>query len=301
LKLSNLVLTRRDFSLRVDAVEVRTGDTVAVIGSNGSGKSTLLEVMLGMIGGATGSVSLEGRPVRAWMGDTRNRRRIGVQIQSERLRKYTTEGEHLAIHDAVYRKRCDPRVLDALDVFAIRGKRYETLSAGERQRCHLALALGHRPEFVFLDEPTAALDAHFRRNVVALIHAMQTERFGTIVLVTHDEEEVALAGQVLFAEAGRVSGGRRLDELVVDRLGACRCAVDFSSRSARDEFAGSGLATEAGMRAFFCGDRSWLGFGTRAQTESVVSRLQRNADVRAFSLGEVGLADLIGSASWRSA
>lgn len=197
-------------ALRVPALDVAAGETLALIGPNGSGKSTLLRVMALLQRPAEGTVAFRGRPVTA--GDSlATRRRMAVVFQQPLLADMRVEdnvelGLRFRSVAAEGRPARVARWLERLGVAHLAHRPARTLSGGEAQRVALARALVLEPDVLFLDEPFAALDAPTRTALVPDLGAILRADRVTTVLVTHDRGEAqALAGRV-----GVMIGGRLL-------------------------------------------------------------------------------------------
>jgi iron(III) transport system ATP-binding protein len=199
----------RDVTLAVGAKEV-----LAIVGPSGSGKSTLLRVVLGFIAPSCGSVCIDGMRVSA---DGRiavlpEDRHLAMMFQDLALWPHMTVREHLQFALAA-----GPRVETLLQRVGLQGKgdrRPSQLSGGERQRVALARALAADPTALLLDEPLSNVDVALRRELIALLHELLSERRHPVLLVTHDLREAApLANRVAVIEAGRVVQAGTIDEL----------------------------------------------------------------------------------------
>lgn len=181
----------------------RSGAVTAVLGPNGAGKTTMIEMAEGLRRPDSGTVRVLGAD--PWHASDAHRARVGVMLQDGGL-PGGTRPVRLLRHLA--RMFAQPADVDALvarlgiNTFATTAVR--RLSGGQRQRLALAAALVGRPEVVFLDEPTAGLDPHARREVWSLI--TETRDAGTtVVLSTHSFEEAdRLADRVVVLARGSV-------------------------------------------------------------------------------------------------
>lgn len=179
------------------------GRVLALLGPNGAGKTTTVEMCEGFVRPDEGDVRVLGLdPMR----DTDElRSRIGIMLQGGGAYPGVRVGEMLEL---VASYSADPLDVDwLLDVVGLARHRttsYRRLSGGQQQRLSLACALVGRPELVFLDEPTAGLDAQSRLAVWDLVSSMRRDGV-TVVLTTHlmDEAE-ALADEVVIIDRGRV-------------------------------------------------------------------------------------------------
>ena len=173
----------------VDGVsfEVRAGEIFGLIGPNGAGKTTLLECLEGLRAPSGGDVRVldadPARPTPAW------RSRIGVQLQTAALPPKIKVREAMDLFASMYNDPADTDEL--LEELGIAGKRdayVEKLSGGQRQRVFIALALINRPEIVFLDELTTALDPQARLAMWDVVRSIR-ERGATVLMTTHYMEE----------------------------------------------------------------------------------------------------------------
>ncbi len=202
---ADLVKTYGDLRA-VDGVtfEVRAGEFFGILGPNGAGKTTTLEIIEGIRKADSGRVTVLGQD--PWPRNPALLPRIGVQLQATAFFDRLTAREQLEMFGALYGvpARSAAELLDLVGLADKADARENTLSGGQRQRLSIACALVHRPEVVFLDEPTAALDPQARRNLWDVLRAIQAAG-STVVYTTHymDEAE-ALCDRVAIMDAGRV-------------------------------------------------------------------------------------------------
>ena len=183
------------FAIRVKALSVEPGETLAVVGPSGCGKSTLLRVMAGLLTPADGRVSMGGQNVHSLSASSLRDfrlRKVGLVFQDFALLDYLTVEENVLLpmrlggfesEEAIDRAR---ELISQLGIAQHTRRLTREISQGERQRVAIARALSHRPAFVFADEPTASLDATRRDTVGALLHDYARETKAPLVLVTHD-------------------------------------------------------------------------------------------------------------------
>lgn len=143
---------------------VRRGEVFGILGPNGAGKTTTLEIMETLQKPTGGRVLVDGIDVvrDAWAVKSR----IGVQLQSAGFYPELTLVQLLQFFAAMYNVGVDPRAI--LARFQLEEKAssfYDKLSGGQKQRFSLATTLLHRPNLIFLDEPTTGLDPQARRNL----------------------------------------------------------------------------------------------------------------------------------------
>jgi ABC-2 type transport system ATP-binding protein len=205
-------------AVRVDGVVKRYGETTAVdgigfdveraqvlalLGPNGAGKTTTVEMCEGFVTPDAGSVRVLGLDPIA--DSDQLRPRIGVMLQGGGAYPGAKAGEMLDLVAAYSADPLDPDwLLRTLGLDDNRRTPYRRLSGGQQQRLSLACALVGRPEIVFLDEPTAGLDAQARIMVWELIDALRRDGV-TVVLTTHMMDEAEeLADQLVIIDHGRI-------------------------------------------------------------------------------------------------
>lgn len=177
------------------------GETVALLGPNGAGKSTTIDMMLGLGRPDSGRVSLFGCDPATAIAEGR----VGGMLQTGSLIDNLTVRELLSMTASLY-----PRPLPVDEVIKTTGsgafaeQRTNELSGGQTQRVRFALALVANPDFLVLDEPTAALDVEGRHDFWVTMRAVA--RGGkTVVFATHYLEEAdAYADRVVLVSRGRV-------------------------------------------------------------------------------------------------
>ncbi|MCX4575969.1 ABC transporter ATP-binding protein [Streptomyces sp. NBC_01571] len=195
----------------LDDVSVRLQEGVTgLIGPNGAGKTTLLRVLATAVPADRGAFTVLGHDPATPAGRQNLRRTLGYLPQAPGFHPDFTAFEfvdYVAIlkeqTDRTARHREVRRVLEAVDLTDVRGKRIKKLSGGMRQRVALAAALVGDPGFLVLDEPTVGLDPEQRMRFRELIARAGEER--TVLLSTHQTEDVAmLCRRVIVMAHGRV-------------------------------------------------------------------------------------------------
>lgn len=166
------------------------GNVTAIVGPSGAGKSTLLRAINRLIEPTEGEVYLNGEPTSG-MDPLELRRRVGMVFQLPALFGKTVEeatlyGARLAGREADAGRLLGMAGLDA----SFADKDPQTLSVGEQQRVSIARALALEPEALLMDEPTSALDEAARRRIEALIRELNASLGLTIVVVSHDLDQV---------------------------------------------------------------------------------------------------------------
>ncbi len=184
-------------------LNVEQAQVVALLGPNGAGKTTTVEMCEGFVRPDSGSVRVLGLDPVAEADAVRAR--IGVMLQGGGAYPGSRAGEMLDLVAAYSADPLDPNwLLRSLGLEDARRTPYRRLSGGQQQRLSLACALVGRPELVFLDEPTAGLDAQARLLVWELIDALRRDGV-SVLLTTHlmDEAE-ELADQLVIIDHGSI-------------------------------------------------------------------------------------------------
>ena len=182
--------------------EVGRGMIFGILGPNGAGKTTTLECLEGIRTPDTGQLRV------ASIDPTRDRRRlralIGVQLQSSGMPESITPTEAMKLFCAYHQAPPRDDLLERLGLAAKRDTQYHQLSTGQQRRLALALAVAHRPQVIFLDEPTAGLDVQTRVELHTLMRELQRDGT-TIILATHDMAEAEeMADRVAILLQGKI-------------------------------------------------------------------------------------------------
>ncbi|MFD5899812.1 ABC transporter ATP-binding protein [Streptomyces sp. NPDC060366] len=198
-------------ALRGIDIAIPRGSFTAVMGPSGSGKSTFLHCAAGLDRPSGGTVALGGQELTA-LGETaltRMRRdRIGFVFQAFNLMPSLTVEQNITLPLRLAGRRADEawlaRIIDQVGLTGRTGRRPAELSGGQQQRVAIARALVTRPEVVFGDEPTGALDTMTAKEVLGLLRHTVEGLGQTVVMVTHDPVAAAYADAVLFLADGQI-------------------------------------------------------------------------------------------------
>ena len=189
------------------------GSFTAVMGPSGSGKSTLLHCAAGLDRPSGGRVVLAGQDVGALREPkltTVRRRHVGFVFQAFNLVDALSVWDNVLLPQRFAGVRPDKawarEVLARVGLGGRERSRPGELSGGQQQRVALARALAGRPEVIFGDEPTGALDLSTGREVLALLRGFVDDSAATVVMVTHDPAAAAWSDRVVFLADGRLAG-----------------------------------------------------------------------------------------------
>jgi ABC-2 type transport system ATP-binding protein len=220
--LSNIFRRRTLERRAVDGISFRIepGEVVGFLGPNGAGKTTTLKVLCGLLYPTSGSVSVLGRvPSRREPGYLR---RIALVMGQKSMLWWDISAmETLLLHREMYRiperefrSTVDElaRMLGVEDLLRVQVRKF---SLGERMKMELLAALVHRPDVLFLDEPTIGLDVVSQQRVREFLRELNRERGTTVLLTSHYMEDIeALCPRVLLIDRGRVGYDGSLASLI---------------------------------------------------------------------------------------
>jgi putative ABC transport system ATP-binding protein len=206
------------------------GTFSAVMGPSGSGKSTLLHCAAGLDRPDSGTVRLGGLEIgrlREPRLTQERRRRVGFVFQSYNLMDALSVWHNVLLPQRLAGVRPDKswarEVLARVGLAGRENDRPGQLSGGQRQRVALARALAARPEVIFADEPTGALDLATGREVLGMLREAVDSLNTAVVMVTHDPHAASWADRVVF-----LADGRTVNELATptaDQVAAQMMAV----------------------------------------------------------------------------
>lgn len=200
------------------SIGIRRGEFTAIMGPSGSGKSTLMHVMAGLDSPSEGRVWLGGDEITS-LSDREltllRRRRIGFVFQAFNLVPTLDVRGNLRLPfeldgrapNADEQRRMDA-LIEELGLAGRAGHRPHELSGGQQQRVAIARALATRPDIVFADEPTGALDSRTGREVLGLLRRAVDESGQSVAMVTHDPVAASHADRILFLADGRIVDDR---------------------------------------------------------------------------------------------
>ena len=232
---------------------VRRGEIAGFLGPNGAGKTTTLRMLTTLLVPSAGEAVVAGCDLRSDAAGVR--RRIGYVAQGGTVDPGCLVAEELILQGRLYDLGAAEAahrahdLMERLDLSGLERRQVRTLSGGQRRRLDIALGLVHRPELVFLDEPTVGLDPQSRANLWEHVRALRRDGM-TVFLTTHYLEEAdALCDRILVIDAGRIIAEGTPDELK-RRLAGDVITVEVAGGPAAAERARQALtAAGLGLRA----------------------------------------------------
>ncbi len=201
------------FSRAIDEVdlEIKQGDFVAILGANGSGKSTFAKHLNSLLHPTEGTVFVDGMDTTDSDKIWDIRRSVGMVFQNpENQMIGTIVEEDVAFapeNMGIDPKEISERVKESLvmvEMYDHRRSSPSKLSGGQKQRIAIAGVLAMHPKCIVLDEPTAMLDPVGRSEVIRAIRALNDVENITIILITHNMEEVVHADRIYVMNAGKM-------------------------------------------------------------------------------------------------
>ena len=190
--------------------EIEQGEILAFIGPNGAGKSTTIKMLTGILYPTEGEIKVIG------LDPSKQRKQLAYKIgtvfgQKEQLWTHLTPYDNFKFFGAIYDipdKEIEERIAELIETFELEkfiNTPVRNLSLGQRIRCEMVAALIHKPEILFLDEPTIGLDPVVKENIRKLIRKMNKEYNTTIFLTSHDVGDIEkLCKRVIIINNGKI-------------------------------------------------------------------------------------------------
>lgn len=192
-------------------LEIKSGESISIIGASGSGKSTLLHVLSSLDRADSGDIILDNLLLSEINenGLCKIRlRKIGFIYQFHHLINELTVKENIALPLMIDKKNKSEisnsvnKVIDQVDLKKRENFQIEKLSGGERQRVAIARSIVHDPKIIFADEPTGNLDKNNARNIFALLNDLANYNKSSLLMATHDLDIASKLNKSLILENG---------------------------------------------------------------------------------------------------
>lgn len=198
--------------------DVNEGEILGFIGPNGAGKSTVIKMLTGILSPTSGKCTINGKDPQK--DRKKYVKEIGVVFgQRTQLwwdlpltETYTVLKEIYEVDDSRFKKRMS-FLNEVLELDSFINSPVRTLSLGQRMRADIAASLLHSPRVLFLDEPTIGLDVVVKDNIRKAIAKINEEEHTTVVLTTHDLEDIELLSKriVMIDKGSKVFDGKITD------------------------------------------------------------------------------------------
>ncbi len=192
-------------------VEIDKGDLIAIVGTSGSGKTTLLHLLSGLDKPTSGRVIYKNARINL---DNEKEfikyrsKHIGFIFQFFNLLPILSVQENIHLPLMINGEKADTEYINSLiDILGIRSKLHvpvSKLSGGQQQRVAIARALAHKPDIVFADEPTGALDSSTSNEIMKLLRDISARYNQTLIIVTHDPIVASQCKRIVSLEDGRI-------------------------------------------------------------------------------------------------
>lgn len=208
--------TQRGQVLNNLSLEVKEGDSIAIMGPSGSGKSTLLNILGLLDKPDEGEIIFKGTPVDQFTDDEsavyRNRN-IGFVFQDHLLLPHLTVAENIFLPllaskytpaELSAREDIMLQLMEKTGILDLKNKYPSNISGGEAQRVALVRSLANNPSILLADEPTGSLDSRNAENLGDLLLKMNSETGITLILATHSEELAGKMSRVFRLEDGKL-------------------------------------------------------------------------------------------------
>ncbi|MCC3264803.1 ATP-binding cassette domain-containing protein [Arthrobacter gengyunqii] len=205
---------------------ISKGETWGLIGESGSGKSTIGRMLLSLVAPTSGTVLFDGNDLNVldarYVRKMRSRMQMVFQDSGSAFNPRRPVGEQIAfglrLYDICAPRECRKQVVELLERVGLDESHYSRyaheFSGGQKQRLGIARALATRPEFIVLDEPTAALDVSVQAQVLNLLKDLQAEFGLTMMLITHNLSLV----EFMCDRAAVLNHGNLIEEGPVDTM-----------------------------------------------------------------------------------
>ncbi len=224
-------------TLAVDGLnlDIPTGQFFGLLGPNGSGKTSTIHMLSTLIRPSQGTAQVAGHDVKR--AGLQVRAAIGVVFQESALDRTLSVAENLRFAGLLHNlpvAKINERSSELFELFGLKEKRNQPvgeLSGGQRRALDIARGVIHRPQILFLDEPTIGLDVPNRRNIWRFIERLRTELNVTVFLTTHYLEEAVDCDKVAFIKQGRIVKIGPPHDLI-DSLGAYIIEIEGENLSA---------------------------------------------------------------------
>ena len=208
---------KNNYAVNDLSFDVKKGEILGLLGPNGSGKTTTINCILSLLQFDSGQIKIFGETMRPSAYDIKQK--IGVIFQEVAVFNELTVYENidyfcgLYISDKNTRKQYIADTLKLVSLEKFQKYRPKQLSGGLLRRLNIACGIAHKPELIFLDEPTVAVDPQSRNNILNDIKKLR-DQGATVIYTTHYMEEVEeLCDRIIILDNGKIIAKGTVDEL----------------------------------------------------------------------------------------
>ena len=208
---------KNNYAVNGLSFDVKKGEILGLLGPNGSGKTTTINCILSLLQFDSGQIKIFGETMRPSAYDIKQK--IGVIFQEVAVFNELTVYENidyfcgLYISDKSTRKQYIADALKLVSLEKFQKYRPKQLSGGLLRRLNIACGIAHKPELIFLDEPTVAVDPQSRNNILNDIKKLRNQG-ATVIYTTHYMEEVEeLCDRIIILDNGKIIAKGTVDEL----------------------------------------------------------------------------------------
>jgi len=199
------------FAIDNISLEIRPGENIAIIGPNGSGKSTLAKLLNALLRPLSGKITIDGMDTRDDNCKWEIRRLVGMVFQNPENQLLASSAEEEVAFGpenlGIPSEKIHQLVEESLNKVGLGGFRTaepHKLSGGQKQRLAVAAVLAMKPKYLVLDEATSMLDIHGKQEILKTVQELHKLYRITVVNITHDMAEAALAERIVVLMDGRV-------------------------------------------------------------------------------------------------
>ena len=189
-------------------LEIERGEFCVLLGPSGSGKSTLLNIIGGIDGADSGSITIDGERIEDMTEKKLSlyrRKHLGYIFQMYNLIPNLTVRENIEVGAYLSDKPLDvDELLHTLGIYEHQRKLPNQLSGGQQQRVGVARALVVKPEIIFAAEPTGNLDSNTSQEIMNLMQSVVKEHNQTLIMVTHDNYLAGFADKIIRIKDGKI-------------------------------------------------------------------------------------------------
>lgn len=191
-------------------LNIKDGESIAIVGKSGSGKSTLMHLLIGLDKPTSGDVKADNKSIYKLDTDEWRGNNVGIIFQQFFLQNNDSVIENVALPlkiQGISKKERNKRALEAIEQVGLKDKaknKANDLSGGQKQRVAIARALITRPSILVADEPTGNLDTENGEAIAKLLFELNKTNGTTLLMVTHDEDLAKRCQRVIRLKDGEI-------------------------------------------------------------------------------------------------